>query len=225
MTAAVVLACVFTYPYIINFSNAGRLDTNDGRWSIWVVSWVAHALTTDPLQLIFAPTSSIPTQRAGLLGGKFCCRRHGDAGVAADAESVRHAQLRLHLCAFVLSSSTTYYLVRRLTGDRRAGDPRGNHVRVLPVCFRASGAHPAVADRLPAVVHAGVASVYRSHEHPARHRAWRRVWPDRPGVRVLRHFRGRDDRHRLDLVRLHAGRWKDLTTGRPSRSPPSCASD
>src|SRR5436190_14630796 len=49
-----VLACVFTYPYIFHFTNAGRLDTNDGRWSIWVVSWVAHALTTDPRQLFTA---------------------------------------------------------------------------------------------------------------------------------------------------------------------------
>ena len=51
---AVLLACVFTYPYIVNFTDAGRLDTNDGRWSIWVVSWVVHALTTDPAQLFRA---------------------------------------------------------------------------------------------------------------------------------------------------------------------------
>src|SRR6188508_315745 len=50
----VILACVFTYPYIFQFNDAGRLDTNDGRWSIWVVSWVAHALTTDPLHLFRA---------------------------------------------------------------------------------------------------------------------------------------------------------------------------
>ena len=49
-----MLACVFTYPYIVNFSNAGRLDTNDGRWSIWVVSWVAHALTTHPFAVFDA---------------------------------------------------------------------------------------------------------------------------------------------------------------------------
>src|SRR4029450_9785657 len=53
---ALRLACAFTSPYILNFNDAGRLDTNDGRWSIWVVSWVAHALTTDPLQLFRANT-------------------------------------------------------------------------------------------------------------------------------------------------------------------------
>ena len=54
VAGALVLACVFTYPYILHFNDAGRLDTNDGRWSIWVVSWVAHALTTDPRQLFNA---------------------------------------------------------------------------------------------------------------------------------------------------------------------------
>src|SRR5688500_8480242 len=54
LCAATVLALIFTYPYILNFSNAGRLDTNDGRWSIWVVSWVAHALTTDPRSIFDA---------------------------------------------------------------------------------------------------------------------------------------------------------------------------
>ena len=28
----VLLACVFTYPYIALFNNGGRLDTNDGRF-------------------------------------------------------------------------------------------------------------------------------------------------------------------------------------------------
>src|SRR5215208_5550492 len=51
---ALILAGVFTLPYVLHFNDAGRLDTNDGRWSIWVVSWVAHALTTDPRQLFNA---------------------------------------------------------------------------------------------------------------------------------------------------------------------------
>ena len=72
--AAIVIACVFTYPYIINFSNAGRLDTNDGRWSIWVVSWVAHALTTEPGSLfranIFYPhPNALAFSEANLIAG------------------------------------------------------------------------------------------------------------------------------------------------------------
>ena len=41
LTAALALACVLTYPYAFKFNHGGRVDTNDGRWSIWVVSWVA----------------------------------------------------------------------------------------------------------------------------------------------------------------------------------------
>ena len=51
LTAAVALACALTYLYAFKLDHVGRVDTNDGRWSIWVVSWVAHALTTDPQQV------------------------------------------------------------------------------------------------------------------------------------------------------------------------------
>jgi hypothetical protein len=117
--AAVVLACVFTYPYIINFSNAGRLDTNDGRWSIWVVSWVAHALTTDPLQLFRANIFYPHPNALAFSEGNFV------AGVIAiPAWLLTKNPYATHnfvfLCAFVLSFVATYYLVRRLTGDRRA---------------------------------------------------------------------------------------------------------
>ena len=32
--AAIVIACLFTYPYIINFSNAGRIDEAHGSCTI-----------------------------------------------------------------------------------------------------------------------------------------------------------------------------------------------
>ena len=48
-----------TYPVAFHIDRIGRVNTDDGRWSIWVVSWVAHALTTDPLQRLSTPTSSI----------------------------------------------------------------------------------------------------------------------------------------------------------------------
>ncbi|MDH4067077.1 MAG: hypothetical protein OEW19_21975, partial [Acidobacteriota bacterium] len=46
--AAVALASILTYPLAFRLGHVGRLNTDDGRWSIWVVSWVAHALVTDP---------------------------------------------------------------------------------------------------------------------------------------------------------------------------------
>ena len=97
-SAPLVLACVFTYPYILHFNDAGRLDTNDGRWSIWVVSWVAHALTTDPLHLfranIFYPhTNALAFSEGNIVEGVI-----GAPVWAADEEPVHHAQLRLPVC-------------------------------------------------------------------------------------------------------------------------------
>ena len=52
--AAFLLACLLTYPIAAQLGSVGRVDNNDGRWSIWVVSWVAHSLTTDPLNTYHA---------------------------------------------------------------------------------------------------------------------------------------------------------------------------
>jgi hypothetical protein len=117
--AAIVIACIFTYPYILNFSNAGRIDTNDGRWSIWVVSWVAHALTTDPGSIfranIFYPhDNALAFSEGNFIGGV----------IAIPAWLVTKNPYAAHnfffIATFVLSSIATYYLVRHLTGDWRA---------------------------------------------------------------------------------------------------------
>ena len=134
VTAAVVLACVFTYPYIINFSNAGRLDTNDGRWSIWVVSWVAHALTTDPGSIfranIFYPhDNALAFSEGNFVGG----------AMAVPVWLLTHNPYAAHnfffIAAFVLSSVTAYYLVRYLTGDWRAGALAGLMFAYCPFAF------------------------------------------------------------------------------------------
>src|SRR5919106_5674857 len=117
--AAIVIACIFTYPYIINFSNAGRIDTNDGRWSIWVVSWVAHALTTDPRSIfranIFYPhANALAFSEGNFVGG----------AMAIPAWLLTNNPYAAHnfffIASFVLSSVATYYLVRYLLGDWRA---------------------------------------------------------------------------------------------------------
>ena len=46
-----VLVVVLTAPTVTHLTSVGRLDTSDGRLSIWNVAWVAHALTTDPAHL------------------------------------------------------------------------------------------------------------------------------------------------------------------------------
>jgi hypothetical protein len=117
--AAILLACIFTYPYAVQFGNAGRLDTNDGRWSIWVISWVAHALTSDPLSLyranIYYPhQDALAFSEGNLVGGAMGI----PVWLATGNPYATHNFV--FILSFVVSLVATYYLVRHLTGDRRA---------------------------------------------------------------------------------------------------------
>lgn len=132
--AAVVIACVFTYPYIINFSHAGRLDTNDGRWSIWVVSWVAHALTTDPASLyranIFYPhDNALAFSEGNIVAGVI------GAPVWLLTKNPYSTHNFVFLFSFVQSFVAAYYLVRHLTGDRRAAIIAGAMFAYCPFAF------------------------------------------------------------------------------------------
>jgi hypothetical protein len=131
---AVALACVFTLPYILQFNDAGRLDTNDGRWSIWVVSWVAHALTTDPLSLfranIFYPhPNALAFSEGNIVEGAI------GAPVWALTKNPYTTHNFVFLFAFSQSFIATYYLVRRLTGDRRAAVLAGIMYAYCPFAF------------------------------------------------------------------------------------------
>jgi hypothetical protein len=131
---AVVLACVFTYPYVLHFNNAGRLDTNDGRWSIWVVSWVAHALTTDPSQLfganIFYPhRNALAFSEGNIVEGVIA------APVWLLTKNPYTTHNFVFLFAFAQSFVATYYLIRRLTGDRRAAILAGIMYAYCPFAF------------------------------------------------------------------------------------------
>src|SRR5688572_142223 len=134
VTAATVIACIFTYPYIINFSTAGRIDTNDGRWSIWVVSWVAHALTTDPGSIfranIFYPhDNALAFSEGNFVGG----------AMAIPAWLLTKNPYAAHnfffIASFVLSSVATYFLVRHLLGDWRAAAIAGILFAYSPFAF------------------------------------------------------------------------------------------
>ena len=115
--ASLSLACLLTYPLIAHFVRAGRVDSNDGRWSIWVVSWVAHSLTTDPLNTykanIFYPHEDALTySEANLVEG----------AVGVPVWLLTKNPYATHnfvvLLGFVMSAIGTYYLVRHLTGNR-----------------------------------------------------------------------------------------------------------
>src|SRR5687768_15887460 len=72
--AGAALAVALTYPLAFQIDRIGRMNTADGHWSVWVVAWVAHALTTDPLNLysanIFYPhTSTLAYSEANIGAG------------------------------------------------------------------------------------------------------------------------------------------------------------
>jgi hypothetical protein len=134
VSAAIVIACVFTYPYFLQFSNAGRLDTNDGRWSIWVVSWVAHALTSDPASIfranIFHPhDNALAFSEGNFVGGAIA------APVWLLTKNPYAAHNFFFIACFVLSSIAAYYLVRHLTGDWRAAAIAGVLYAYAPFAF------------------------------------------------------------------------------------------
>ncbi len=48
VVVGLVLVVVMTWPMAAKFDRAARLNFGDGEWSVWNVTWVAHALTTSP---------------------------------------------------------------------------------------------------------------------------------------------------------------------------------
>ncbi|MDP3720646.1 MAG: hypothetical protein Q8T13_23025 [Acidobacteriota bacterium] len=132
--AAILLACVFTYPYALDLSSGGRIDTNDGRWSIWVVTWVAHALTSNPLGVyqanIFHPhQNALAFSEGNLVGGVMGI----PAWLLTHNPYVTHNFM--FILSFVVSTIATYYLVRHLTGDRRAAAVAGLLFAYCPYVF------------------------------------------------------------------------------------------
>jgi hypothetical protein len=54
LVLGVLLAIAMTWPMAGKFDRSARLNFGDGEWSVWNVTWVAHALTTDPAALFQA---------------------------------------------------------------------------------------------------------------------------------------------------------------------------
>jgi hypothetical protein len=117
--AAVFLTVVMTWPIAAGIGRYGRTNTSDGQWSIWVVSWVAHALATQPTQLyhanIFHPhpdtlAYSEPNIGAGILGLP--------AWLATRNPFATHNTAVL--LGFVWAFVAAYALARYLTGSRVA---------------------------------------------------------------------------------------------------------
>jgi hypothetical protein len=111
---AATLAAVMTYPAVVDLDEAGRVDSHDGRWAIWNVGWIAHALVTDPTELyqtnIFHPyRDSLVFAEANLFAGLLAV----PAYLATGSAFVAHNSVLL--IAFMLSFLGMYALTRYLT--------------------------------------------------------------------------------------------------------------
>jgi hypothetical protein len=121
LAAGFALALILTWPLAKNPGGLGRtLSTDgDGQLSIWNVAWVARTLVVDPLRVydtnIFFPhRRTLAYSEANLLTGAI--------GIPVYWLS-RNPWLTLNavmLFGFASAYAATYFLLRHLTGDRRA---------------------------------------------------------------------------------------------------------
>ena len=114
-----LLAAVLTFPFVTQLDRVGRSENSDGQWSIWNVAWVARTLVTDPANLfnanIFYPhRQTLAFSENNLAAGLLAVPVYWAS---------KNPYLTLNvvfLLSMAFSFAGAYYLVRHLTGDRRA---------------------------------------------------------------------------------------------------------
>jgi hypothetical protein len=124
---AVGATLILMYPVSLHPAALGRTDSTDGRFSIWNVAWVAHALLSDPRHLydanIFYPHQDTLAYSEANIGA---------GALAVPGYALTHdpyvAYNSAVLLMFVLSTLVTFSLVRRLTGSPGAAAVAG-------ICF------------------------------------------------------------------------------------------
>ncbi len=131
---ASTLTVALTYPLAPRLSHIGRVNTDDGRFSVWTVAWVAHALTTNPMRLydanMFYPhprtlTYSEANIGAGTLG----------APVWFLTKNPHATHNFVVLLSFVLAFAGMYYLATYLSASRAAGMVAGVLFAFCPFIF------------------------------------------------------------------------------------------
>jgi hypothetical protein len=114
LLGAALLTVALTWPIAPRLATAGRIDSGDGRYSIWNVAWVAHALTTDPRILfdanIFHPhPRALAFSESNLVAGLLA------VPVWVSTRNAIAASNWATLCAFFLAALSAFALVRHLT--------------------------------------------------------------------------------------------------------------
>ena len=140
LLAGFVLTTALTYPLVPGAAHLGRVNTDDGRLSIWNVAWVAEALLTDPAHLydanIFYPAQhALAFSEANIAAGVLGLPAWALTGNPYLAHNFAA------IVAFVASFAGMYYLARYLTGVPRGSSGLGGAVRVLPVHLRPHRPH------------------------------------------------------------------------------------
>jgi hypothetical protein len=134
LAAGTLLAATLTYPFVTQLDRVGRSENSDGQWSIWSVTWVARTLVTDPANLFNANIFYPHRQTLAF----------SENNLAAGAVAVpiywatKNPYLTLNivfLASLVFSFAGAYYLVRHLTGDRRAAVVSGICFAFCPYVF------------------------------------------------------------------------------------------
>ena len=116
---ALLLTTALTYPLIPKIDRIGRLNTDDGRLSIWNVAWVADALILYPSRLfdanIFYPAKhALAFSEANIGAGVVAIPAWGLTGNPYLAHN------SVVVFAFIMAAAGAYYLVRYLSGRREA---------------------------------------------------------------------------------------------------------
>jgi hypothetical protein len=120
LVASLLVTTFLTWPMVQRLGAVGRLDSGDGKLSIWNVGWVDHAILTDPRHFLDA---NIFWPHSGTLAYSEMNLVAGVLGLPVFA--LTHNALAAHnaavLMGLMLSLSLTWSLVRRLTGSSGAG--------------------------------------------------------------------------------------------------------
>ena len=115
-----IAGVVMTWPLMQAPGALARMDSYDGKFSVWNIGWVAHALISDPVNLfnanIFHPhTGTLAYSEANLIAG----------AIAAPVYALTRNPVLAHnvvvYVVLVLAFVLTWALVRRLTGSATAG--------------------------------------------------------------------------------------------------------
>jgi len=134
---AVVTTVALTYPLAFQLGSGGRVDAEDGLFSIWNIAWVARTVVADPTELwhanIFYPhRNALAFSEANLVAGLLAVPPYWLTRNPYAAHNT------VVLWSFMLSVVGAYLLVRRLTGSRSAAAVSGVLFGFCPFVFARS---------------------------------------------------------------------------------------